>query len=65
MYVAAEDFTVMGGTYGEYHSKKIVRIMDMAFQSKAPFITINDSGGARMEEGISGLEQWSMAVRPR
>ena len=56
VYVAAEDFTVMGGTYGEYHSKKIVRIMDMAFQSKAPFIMINDSGGARMEEGISGLD---------
>lgn len=56
VYVAAEDFTVMGGTYGEYHSKKIVRIMDMAFQSKAPFITINDSGGARMEEGIAGLD---------
>ena len=55
VYVAAEDFTVMGGTYGEYHSKKIVRIMDMAFQSKAPFITINDSGGARIEEGITGL----------
>ena len=56
VYVAAEDFTVMGGTYGEYHSKKIVRIMDMAFQSKAPFITINDSGGARIEEGIGGLD---------
>lgn len=56
IYVAAEDFTVMGGTYGEYHSRKIVRIMDMAFQSKAPFITINDSGGARMEEGITGLD---------
>lgn len=56
VYVAAEDFTVMGGTYGEYHSKKIVRIMDMAFQSKAPFITINDSGGARLEEGITGLD---------
>lgn len=56
VYVAAEDFTVLGGTYGEYHSKKIVRIMDMAFQSKAPFITINDSGGARMEEGITGLD---------
>lgn len=56
VYVAAEDFTVMGGTYGEYHSKKIVRIMDMAFQSKAPYITINDSGGARIEEGITGLD---------
>lgn len=56
VYVAAEDFTMMGGTYGEYHSRKIVRIMDMAFQSKAPFITINDSGGARIEEGITGLD---------
>ncbi len=56
VYAAIEDFTVMGGTYGEYHSKKIVRIMDMAFQSKAPFITINDSGGARIEEGIAGLD---------
>lgn len=56
VYVVAEDFTVLGGTYGEYHSKKIVRIMDMAFQSKAPFVTINDSGGARIEEGISGLD---------
>lgn len=56
VYAAVEDFTVMGGTYGEYHSRKIVRIMDMAFQSKAPFITINDSGGARIEEGITGLD---------
>ena len=56
VYAAIEDFTVMGGTYGEYHSRKIVRIMDMAFQSKAPFITINDSGGARIEEGIAGLD---------
>ena len=56
VYAAIEDFTVMGGTYGEYHSRKIVRIMDMAFQSKAPFITINDSGGARIEEGITGLD---------
>lgn len=56
VYAAVEDFTVMGGTYGEYHSRKIVRIMDMAFQSKAPFVTINDSGGARIEEGIAGLD---------
>lgn len=55
VYAAAEDFTVMGGTYGESHSKKIVRIINMALQSKAPFITINDSGGARLEEGIAGL----------
>lgn len=56
VYAAVEDFTVMGGTYGEYHSRKIVRIMDMAYQSKMPFVTINDSGGARIEEGIAGLD---------
>ena len=49
VYAAIEDFTVMGGTYGEYHSRKIVRIMDMAFQSKAPFITINESGDQPFE----------------
>lgn len=56
VYVAAEDFTVIGGTLGEQHSKKIARILDMAYESKAPFITINDSGGARIEEGIAGLD---------
>lgn len=55
-FAASEDFTVIGGTLGEYHSKKIARIMDMASESKAPFITINDSGGARIEEGIAGLD---------
>ena len=56
VYVASEDFTVIGGTLGEQHSKKIVRILDMAMKSNAPFITINDSGGARIEEGIAGLD---------
>lgn len=56
VFVAAEDFTVMGGTLGEYHSRKISRVLDMAFESKAPFVTINDSGGARIEEGIAGLD---------
>ncbi len=56
VYAAVEDFTVMGGTYGEYHSKKIVRVMDMAYQSKTPFIMVNDSAGARIEEGIAGLD---------
>lgn len=55
-YAAAEDFTVLGGTLGEYHSKKISRALDMAYESKAPFISINDSGGARIEEGIAGLD---------
>lgn len=56
VYAAAEDFTVLGGTLGEYHSKKIARALDMAYESKAPFISINDSGGARIEEGIAGLD---------
>lgn len=56
VYAVAEDFTVLGGTLGEYHSKKISRALDMAYESKAPFISINDSGGARIEEGIAGLD---------
>ena len=56
VYAAAEDFTVIGGTLGEQHSRKIARILDMAYESKAPFVTINDSGGARIEEGIAGLD---------
>lgn len=59
VFVASEDFTVIGGTLGEYHSFKICRIQDMAIQNKAPLICINDSGGARIEEGISSLSGYS------
>ncbi len=59
VFVASEDFTVIGGTLGEYHSLKICRIQDMAMQMKAPLICINDSGGARIEEGISSLSGYS------
>lgn len=59
VFVASEDFTVIGGTLGEYHSYKICRIQDMAMEMKAPFICINDSGGARIEEGISSLSGYS------
>lgn len=59
VFVASEDFTVIGGTLGEYHSFKICRIQDMAMQMKAPLICINDSGGARIEEGISSLSGYS------
>lgn len=59
VFVASEDFTVIGGTLGEYHSYKICRIQDMAMQMKAPLICINDSGGARIEEGISSLSGYS------
>lgn len=59
VYASIEDFTVMGGTLGEYHSKKICQIMDMAIKMRAPYISINDSGGARIEEGISSLDGYS------
>lgn len=59
VFAASEDFTVIGGTLGEYHSFKICRLQDMAMQMKAPFICINDSGGARIEEGISSLSGYS------
>lgn len=58
-YASSQDFTVIGGTLGEYHSKKICHIMDMALKMKAPYISINDSGGARIEEGISSLDGYS------
>ena len=59
VYASAQDFTVIGGTLGEYHSKKICHIMDMAIQMKVPYVSINDSGGARIEEGISSLDGYS------
>lgn len=53
---SAQDFTVIGGTLGEYHAKKICNIMDMALRLKIPYISINDSGGARIEEGIASMD---------
>ncbi len=59
VFVASEDFTVIGGTLGEYHSYKICRIQDMAMEMKAPLIFLNDSGGARIEEGIDSLSGYA------
>lgn len=53
--VYSQDFTVMGGTLGEMHGKKIARILQLAIDSKCPIIGINDSGGARIQEGIHAL----------
>ena len=55
VYVAAQDFTVIGGTLGEAQAKKIVKVMDMSMKTGCPFISINDSGGARIHEGINAL----------
>lgn len=59
VFAYSEDFTVIGGTLGEYHSMKICRIMDRALEMRAPLIAINDSGGARIEEGVCSLSGYS------
>jgi acetyl-CoA carboxylase carboxyltransferase component len=55
VFVSSQDFTVIGGSLGEAHASKITKVMDMAIKMGAPFISINDSGGARIEEGIDAL----------
>ncbi len=59
VYAAVEEFTVMGGTLGEYHSRKICHIMELALKMKAPYVAVYDSGGARIEEGITSLDGYS------
>jgi acetyl-CoA carboxylase carboxyltransferase component len=54
-YVFSQDFTVFGGSLGEVHSAKICKIMDMAIKNGAPLIGLNDSGGARIQEGVVSL----------
>ena len=55
VYLFSQDFTVFGGSLSETHAKKICKIMDMAVQNGAPVIGINDSGGARIQEGVASL----------
>ncbi|MGJ8625755.1 MAG: acyl-CoA carboxylase subunit beta [Sulfitobacter sp.] len=55
VYVFSQDFTVFGGSLSETHAQKICKIMDMAIQNGAPVIGINDSGGARIQEGVASL----------
>jgi propionyl-CoA carboxylase beta subunit len=55
VFVASQDFTVFGGSMGEVHSQKVCKVMDLALQTGAPFIQINDSGGARIQEGAASL----------
>ena len=54
-YAFAQDFTVIGGSLGEMHAKKICKLQDLALKMGAPVIGINDSGGARIQEGIDSL----------
>lgn len=55
VYVFSQDFTVFGGSLSETHAEKIVKIMDMAMKNGAPVIGLNDSGGARIQEGVVSL----------
>lgn len=58
-FAAFEDFTVFGGTLGESHALKICKLQDMALEMRAPLITVNDSGGARIGEGLHSLNGYS------
>ncbi|MCX7978409.1 MAG: acyl-CoA carboxylase subunit beta [Bdellovibrionaceae bacterium] len=55
VYVASQDFTVIGGTMSRSQANKICKVMDLAQKNGAPFISLNDSGGARIQEGIESL----------
>ncbi len=55
VYIYAQDFTVAGGSLGEMHAAKICKVMDMAMKTGAPCIGLNDSGGARIQEGVKAL----------
>ena len=55
VYVFAQDFTVIGGSLGEMHAKKICKVLDLALRMGAPAVGINDSGGARIQEGVDAL----------
>jgi acetyl-CoA/propionyl-CoA carboxylase carboxyl transferase subunit len=55
VFVASQDFAVFGGSMGEVHAQKVCKVMDLAIQTGAPFIQINDSGGARIQEGAASL----------
>jgi len=74
VYVFAQDFTVFGGALSETHAEKICKIMDLAMKTGAPMIGLNDSGGARIQEGVRSLggyadifyrNVWSSGVIPQ
>ncbi|UCC66909.1 MAG: acyl-CoA carboxylase subunit beta [Deltaproteobacteria bacterium] len=61
--IASEDYTAMAGTFGEYHGKKFVWACDFAKEKGWPFVGINDSGGARLQEGLDTLESYGWCFR--
>ncbi|MFP4200626.1 MAG: acyl-CoA carboxylase subunit beta [Clostridia bacterium] len=63
VYAFSQDFTTMGGSLGEMHAEKICRAMDLALQNGCPFVGINDSGGARIQEGVDALNGYGEIFR--
>jgi len=61
--VAAEDYTTMAGTFGEYHGKKFSEAIDFAKEKGIPFVGMNDSGGARLQEGMDTLQTYAWLFR--
>ena len=59
VFASSQDFTVGGGSLGQCHAEKICRVMDMAVEAGAPFVAMNDSGGARIDEGVFSLAGYS------
>ena len=55
VHLASQDFTVLGGSAGEVHSLKVADVMERSLKTGSPFVFINDSGGARVQEGIDSL----------
>jgi acetyl-CoA carboxylase carboxyltransferase component len=58
-YVFSQDFTVFGGSLGEVHAEKVCKVMDLAMKNGAPVIGLNDSGGARIQEGVASLAAYA------
>ena len=58
-YVFSQDFTVFGGSLGEVHAEKVCKVMDLAMKNGAPVIGLNDSGGARIQEGVVSLAAYA------
>ena len=56
IFLFSQDFTVFGGALGEMHAKKIANVMDLAAKNGTPFVGLNDSGGARIQEGVVSLD---------
>ncbi len=63
VYVFSQDFTVLGGSLSETHAQKICKVMDMAVRNGAPIIGLNDSGGARIQEGVASLAGYAEVFR--